>query len=202
MEEKFVITIGRQFGSGGREIGLMISRLLGIGYYDRRLISEAAKRSGLSSEAFEENDEKVPGTLRYAFSFGFGFNNAFLQESLFKIQSDTILDIASRESCVIVGRCADYVLRENPRCVNLFIHAPFPYLVGNVASRTNISEKEAAEMIQKVNKTRAAYYDFYTEKQWGVSASYHLSIDSSIMGTEKTAAFLKEFAETTLKERK
>lgn len=198
MKKNFVITIGRQFGSGGRDIGLRLSKLMQTGYYDRGLITEAARRSGLSSRMLEREDEKTPGTFWHALSFGIGFNNVFSQESFFKIQSDTIKEIASRESCVIVGRCADYVLRENPRCFNIFLHAPLDTRAERVSGRMDIPLKQAVETINKIDKDRAAYYDFYTDKRWGYSSSYHLSVDSSLRGIEGTTLLIRDFVESLL----
>lgn len=200
MEKNFVVTIGRQFGSGGREIGIKLAKILNIAFYDKKLISEAAKRSGLNSEIFEQKDERSPNTLFYALAMNFGFpsGTGFSPESLFTIQSDTISDISSRESCLIVGRCADYILRENKRCVNIFILAPLEDRVRRVMARKGIGRKEAEDMIVKVDKSRQAYYDFYTEKKWGSAASYNLSIDSSLLGDEKTAEYIGEFVKRAL----
>lgn len=193
MKDKFVITIGRQYGSGGREIGIQLANMLDIGFYDRKLITEAAKRSGLSDKAFEDNDEKTPDTLFQAFAMGVGFYNGFSQDSIFKIQSDTILDIASKESCVIVGRCADYVLRDHPSCFNIFIHAPKDVRINRVANRMKQHYKEASQAIDKIDKRRKNYYDFYTNKTWSAADSYHLSVDSSLLGLEETAKYILEF---------
>lgn len=203
MEKKFVITIGRQFGSGGREVGIRVAEQLGIPCYDKKLISEAAKRSGLSSEMFEKRDEQGPNTLLYALSQGFGFGggNGFSSENLFKIQSDTILEVAARESCVIVGRCADYVLREHPNCIDVFVHAPLEDRIAHVMARKDIGAKEAAEFIAKIDKSRAAYYDFYTDKQWGLAASYDLSVNSSQLGMQRTAQYICNFVKATLEEK-
>ncbi|MCD8072794.1 MAG: cytidylate kinase-like family protein [Alistipes sp.] len=193
MKKKIVITLGRQYGSGGREVGLQLSQMLGLGFYDRKLIDEAARSSGLEADYFDEQDEKAPTGLMHALSVGFGFTPGFSQEAIFKIQSDAIKEIASRESCIIVGRCADYVLREMEGCTNIFIHAPLGQRVERVAGRNGITEKEAHERIARTDKRRAAYYDFYTDKVWGDSKSYHLSIDSSLHTIEQTAAFIKDF---------
>ncbi|MCD8172866.1 MAG: cytidylate kinase-like family protein [Alistipes sp.] len=195
MEKKMIITLGRQYGSGGRLVGLKLAQSLGIGFYDRKLIDEAARNSGLHTDFFEQKDEQAPTGLLHALSVGFGFNAGFSQEALFKIQSDTIKEVAGRESCVIVGRCADYVLRETEGCINVFIHCPDQVRIHRVAERNSITEKGAAERIARIDKTRAAYYDFYTDKTWGQSRSYHLSIDSSVLGIEGTAGFIKEFIE-------
>ncbi len=191
--KKFVVTIGRQYGSGGREIGEYLAGLLEVKYYDDGLIQEAARNSGLSSELLKEKDEKIPNTWSYAFSATTGFSLGFGQESLFKIQSDTIRSLVAKSSCVIVGRSADYVLRNNPRCITIFIHAPAKERIPRVARRNSITEKEAAERIVKTDKARAAYYNFYTNKHWGASQSYDLSIDSSLLGIEGTAEAIRRF---------
>ena len=197
MKHNLVITIGRQFGSGGRDIGKRLADMFGISYYDKELIIEAAKMSGLSSEIFERKDEKTPGSLRFAFAREFGISAGFSSESLFQIQSDTIRKIASKESCVIVGRCADYVLRDNPRCVNVFINAPIEQRIRNVKERdASIDCKNIVELLEKMDKNRSAYYNFYTDKRWGYSNSYHLTVDSSLLGQEGTAELIKSFIES------
>lgn len=196
--KKFVITIGRQFGSGGRDVGKRLAEIFDIAYYDKKLITEASRRSGLSDEAIEGRDEKYPNALWHALSAGFPFNNAFKPEDFFTIQSDTIRAIARKESCVIVGRSADYVLRENPDCINIFLHAPLKDRAAHIASRENISKKDAQELAEKVDKGRAAYYNFYTDKQWGDSKSYHLSVDTSVLGMDATADYIADFVRKAL----
>ena len=201
MNNNLIITIGRQFGSGGREIGKRLSDLFGIAYYDKELISEASKSSGLSTEYFEKADERAPSALLNSFSInwltgagGLWGDGGLSNEYIFKFQSDVIRHLAETQSCVIVGRCADYILRQYPRCYNVFIHAPLEDRIARILSRsTNITRKEAIEMAEKKNKLRAAYYNFYTDKGWGVASSYDLSIDSSILGSEETALFIRDF---------
>ncbi len=201
MNDNLIITIGRQFGSGGREIGRYLADLLGIAYYDKELINEASKSSGLSTEYFEKADERAPSSLLSAFSInwitgagGIWSDGGLSNEYIFKFQSDVIRSLAEKESCVIVGRCADYILRHHPRCYNIFIHAPLDACVQRILSRTTeLSPKEAAELAEKKNKWRASYYNFYTDKGWGVASSYDLSVDSSILGSQDTAAFIRDF---------
>ncbi|MDR1056827.1 MAG: cytidylate kinase-like family protein [Prevotellaceae bacterium] len=193
MKQNIVITIGRQFGSGGRDVAIHLAELMGVNYYDKKLIFEAARRSGLSDEYIENVEEKTPGRLFYAFTLGYGFNSGFSTENVFNIQSDTIKEIAGRESCIIVGRCADYVLRDYSACFNVFVHAPENVRIKTVSKRKNINCKEASDLIRKIDKSRAAYYDFYTNKKWGASSSYHLSVDSSMLGIEKTAEYIRSF---------
>ncbi len=198
MEKKFIITIGRQFGSGGREIGRRLAEMMGIGYYDKALMQEAARESGLCCEFFDKADERAPTTFMHALSMGFGYDGILSNENIFRFQSETIRRLADRESCVIVGRCADYILRDHPACFSVFIHAPEEVRVATVMARSGISERQAAELIAKTDKSRAAYYDFYTDKKWGDAASYHFSINSSWLGREDTAGFIRMLVEKKL----
>lgn len=201
MNDNLIITIGRQFGSGGREIGKLLSEKLGIAYYDKELLNEASKESGLSPEYFERADEKAPNALRNVFSVNwipgagsFWSDGGLSNEYIFKFQSDVILRLADERPCVIVGRCADYILRNHPYCYNFFIHAPLEDRIRRIVRRApHLSDREAKELSNKYNKSRAAYYNFYTDKGWGEAESYDLTIDSSILGCEATADFIIEF---------
>lgn len=202
MEKKIIITIGREFGSGGRQIGKQLADLLGIEYYDKELIYLASKESGLCTEFFEKADEKKSGSLLQAFALGFSMNNTgfisndFLSnESLFKIQADVIRQLATQKSCIFVGRCADYILRDEKYCTNLFIHSNPEDRIKRIKERHQISEQEAGELMRKTDKSRASYYNYYTDKTWGVASSYDLTINSSILGLEKTVEFIKTFIE-------
>ena len=191
MDNKFVITIGRQFGSCGKEIGQELAKRFGITFYDKELISLASKESGLCQEFFEKADEKNSGNLLQAFAAGFTFG---------PFQSDVIRKVAGEHSCVIVGRCADYILRDNKRCINVFVHADMEKRVKTVMNRQHISEQEARELIRKMDKTRPNYYNFYSDKEWGVASSYHLSVDSGVLGVHKTVDFIQKFVEEVLKD--
>lgn len=202
MEKKIIITIGREFGSGGRQIGKQLADLLGIEYYDKELIYLASKESGLCTEFFEKADEKKSGSLLQAFALGFSMNNTgfisndFLSnESLFKIQADVIRELAAKKSCIFVGRCADYILRNEKNCTNLFIHSNPEDRIKRIEERHHISEQEARELMHKTDKSRAGYYNYYTDKTWGAASSYDLTINSSILGLDKTAEFIKTFIE-------
>lgn len=202
MKHNLVVTIGRQYGSGGREVGRRLAKLLNIDYYDKELITEASRMSGICSEILEQKDEKTPGSFSHAFSVGFGFTQGGLTpENIFKIQSDAIIEIAEKSPCVIVGRSADYVLRNNPCCFNIFILAPEEDCVNRIMERSDVPRKKAVEMRHKTNKNRSSYYNFYTNKKWGGSESYHLTIDSSLLGLDGTAEFLYDFVLAALKER-
>jgi len=205
MNDKFFINIGRQLGSGGRQIGEKLATQLGISFYDKELIQIASKESGLGKEFFEQADEKTSFSLFGGF-FGLraslideGYvNNYLCNETFFKIQSDVIRDLAEKESCVFVGRCADYILRENPHCVNIFITADIEDRIKRVANEQQLSEEKAGEIIEKTDKKRAEYYNYYSNKVWGVAESYHLCINSSALGLNETVAYIRQFTERKL----
>ena len=203
MNNKTIITIGRQFGSGGRAIGKLLAEKLKISYYDRELITLAAKESGLCAEVFEQADEKTSRGLAYAFSTGFSlmgiytpYQDILSNERLFQLQSDTIRNLADKESCVLVGRCADYILRDNPDCLSFFIHCKDEeQRINNIIERQQITEDKARELITKSDKSRAAYYNYYTNKIWGHASSYNFSIDSSVLGIEGSVDFISNLVE-------
>ena len=165
MDNKFVITIGRQFGSCGKEIGQELAKRFGITFYDKELISLASKESGLCQEFFEKADEKNSGNLLQAFAAGFTFGpfqyNDFLSnDKLFQIQSDVIRKVAGEHSCVIVGRCADYILRDHPRCVNIFISASKEDRIERLRNMHGISEEDEEGMMEKADKKRSEYNNY------------------------------------------
>ena len=203
--DKIILTIGRQFGSGGREIGQKLSEALGIAYYDKELLSAAAKESGLCEEVFARADERASSGMSYAFSMGFSYmgiltpyNDILSNDELFRIQSDAIRNIAEKESCILVGRCADYILRDNPACISFFIHNTMENRIQRLVEGLNITVEEAKEKISKIDKSRAAYYNYYTNKVWGMASSYNFSIDASVLGIDETVAFMKSFVEKKL----
>ncbi len=202
MNTRIIVTIGRQFGSGGRIIGKKIAEALSISYYDKELISIAAQESGLCKEVFEKADEKATDKLAHAFTMGFSYMGMYTpyadilsNEGLFKLQSDAIRKLADRESCVMVGRCADYILRDNPNCISFFIHDKMENRIQRVVERQNITIEEAQDLIIKTDKSRAAYYDYFTNKTWGMSSTYNFSIDASVLGMDETVEFMKQFIE-------
>ena len=208
MSDKYVINIGRQLGSGGKVIGEKLAQRLGISFYDKELINLASKESGLSKELFEKADEKPSQTIMGGL-FGARFSlftdsslpytNYLSNDALFKIQSDVIRKLASEKSCLFVGRCADYILRENPRCVNVFITASMEERIKRVCETEHLSKEEAEELITKTDKKRSEYYNYYSYKTWGAASTYHLCIDSSILGIDETVLFIEEFAKRKLK---
>jgi cytidylate kinase len=197
--DNVVLSIGRQFGSGGSEIGRKLANELHISYYDKELLAIAAKESGLCPEIFEKADERESSGLSYAFSLGFSalgmyvpYDDILSNEKLFLLQSETIRNLAEKESCVIIGRCSDYILRDNPNCLSFFIHNTIDNRIKHITERENVSETRAKELITKADKSRAAYYNYYTNKLWGVASSYNFSIDISVLGIDETVAFLKD----------
>lgn len=202
-KNKTIITIGRQLGSGGRTIGKKLAERLGIAYYDRELIDLASKESGICGEFFEKADEKTSGGLLKAFAMGFSMNSAIFQnndylsnESLFQIQSDVIRKVAAAGSCVLVGRCADYILRDEPGCLNVFITARMNDRIQRVLEYNDkLKEKEAEEFINKADKSRSSYYNYYTDKVWGAAESYDICVNSSYYGVEATVDYILAFLE-------
>lgn len=202
MENKILLTIGRQFGSGGRLIGQQLAKELGVGYYDKEILTVAAKESGLSEEVFEKADERTASSLSYALTTGYSYMGMYMpytdylsNDGLFRLQSDAIHKLAEKESCVLVGRCADYILREDPALISLFIHDSKENRITRVKKYQNVTDEEAKELITKTDKSRAAYYNYYTNKTWGASCAYNLSIDVSVLGIEETVSMIKDFIE-------
>ncbi|MGN1212207.1 MAG: AAA family ATPase [Candidatus Cryptobacteroides sp.] len=199
--EKIIFNIGRQFGSGGKEVAQTVGRMLGIPVYDDELLLKAAQESGLSKETFKGTDEKrrlfSAGSSMFDNNIFWSTDNCVSDANLFAIQSSAILSIAGKGSAVIVGRCSDYVLRDLPCTVDVFITAPDVCRVKRVAGRLGLDAKKAGELIQKKDRKRESYYNYYTFGQWGVASNYDLCIDSSILGIEGTAEFIIEFARKT-----
>ena len=197
-----IINVGRQLGSGGHDIGRMLALDFQAKYYDRELLNLAAKESGFSEKFFEQNDEKK-GFLKGLFNMqtshisgGSMYKTNFSQESLFQFQSDAIIKAAKEGPCVFVGRCADYILRDFPNTVNIFITASMKYRIAQVMNKQHMNAEEARKFIESKESKCAAYYNYYTGKKWGAVESYDLCIDSSILGltdTEKIiAAFIRK----------
>lgn len=199
MDENYILTIGRQLGSGGRQIGEQLASRLGIAFYDKELIQIASQESGLGKEFFEQADEKKSHSL-----FGGQFpllgswteeyysTNYLSNEALFQIQSDVIRKLAEKQSALFVGRCADYVLKDHPRCLNIFISADIEDRIHRIASLQQIPEKKALDMIEKTDKKRAGYYNYYSNKLWGNAASYDLCVNSSFWGIDQTIKFIHQ----------
>ena len=192
MTNNLIITIGRQYGSGGREIGEKLAQKLGIAFYNNELITMAANKSGMAHNVVGEADEKATNSLLYTLAMGSSFFNgnagiAFdmpLNDKLFVTQSDIIKDLAEKSPAVFIGRCADYVLREREDVLSVFVHAPLEARVKRICDLRGISRQEAEKLIIRSDRKRANYYQHYTDWTWGAASTYHLSIDSSLTGID------------------
>ena len=203
--DKIIINVGRQLGSGGHDIGRMLALDFGAKYYDRELLNLAAKESGFSEKVFEQNDERK-GFFKGLFNMGSPhvnsgsvYKSSVSQESLFQFQIDAIIKAAKEGSCVFVGRCADYVLRDFPNTVNIFITASMGYRVEQIMNKQHLNEAAAKAFIEKRESQRAEYYNYYTGKKWGHAASYDLCIDSSVLGIMETEKVIAEFVRKKFK---
>lgn len=191
MNENTVITIGREFGSGGHDIGMKLAEKLGIKCYDKELLELAAKHSGLCEELFASQDEKPTNSFLYSLvmdTYSLGYSNSYvdmpINHKVFLAQFDAIKKLAESESCVIVGRCADYALEDNPNAVSVFIKADMKERVERIKKLYNLSDSKASDLIQKTDKRRASYYNYYSSKKWGDAKSYDLCIDSGELGQD------------------
>lgn len=193
---KQIITIGRQFGSGGHEVGTKLAGALGIPYYDKELLKRAAKESGLCEHLFENFDER-PRSLLFSLAMDpYAFSNpaapfGSVEQEIFLATFNAMKQVAAEGPCVIIGRCADYALREQKDVLNLFIHAPLDERVKRIARVRGLSEAKAKDQINKMDKQRASYYNYYTSKKWGTVSSYDYCLDSSILGIDGTVELVR-----------
>ena len=199
-----IYTIGREFGSFGKQVGEALAQKLGIKLYDKELLQQAAKDSGFCEEIFENHDEKPTNSFLYSLvmdtysSGGYStapFMDMPLNHKVFLAQFDSIKKIAESESCVIVGRCADYALENNPDCISIFVRADIEDRIKRISERLNISENKAKDLIHKEDKQRASYYNYYTSKKWGDARSYDLCINTSQISVEDAADFIISYRE-------
>lgn len=180
-----IITISREFGSGGRFIGEQIAKKLGICYYDKNIIEQIAKKSGLSPKFIEEKAELSPGKGLFSYAFtGRDLSGKSIEDIVYEEQRKVILSIAEKEDCVIIGRNADYILKDRQDVFNVFIHGNLPEKTERICRLYNVREQEAVKMMQDVDKRRSANYNFYTEQKWGMARNYALSLNSSELGYE------------------
>ena len=197
MKGNLVITIGRQFGSGGKGVADALGRKLGFPVYDNELITKAAQESGFSADFFIQSDEKKRFlSLSAIFTSGFSSEteNFMSDKGLFKIQCETIRHIAEQGPAIIVGRCSDYVLRDRGNTLDVFLTSPVEIRAGRVAERQGIPTEEALEIVESKDRSREEYYNYYTFGNWGMASNYDLCIDSSILGIEGTAEHIINFA--------
>jgi cytidylate kinase len=205
-DKNYVIAIGRQFGCGGREVGQRVAQLLDIDYYDKQLLLEASKASGIMPELFEAADERTPKFFPSLWPLNLAMAGSTFtgdipmsDDSIYKAQCQVMKDLVDRKPCVIVGRTADYVLRDYCPVISVFLHAPIEDRVKRIIERGDCDTHDAAEKrADKIGKLRAEYYNFYTDKLWGHADSYDLCLDSSLLGIEGTAQFIVDFVKRRL----
>ncbi len=196
MKQNYVITIARQYGSGGRTVGQMLADRLGIHYYDRELMKLASDDSGISEQLFAKADETMKGTslFRAAKKVYAGelippdSDDFTSTDNLFNYQAKIIRELAETESCVMIGRCADYVLKEYDNVLSVFIHAPKDYCIAEASKKLSMSERDVERFIQKTDRYRADYYKYHTGREWTDARNYDLCLDSSKLGYERCVA--------------
>ena len=190
---KRIITISREFGSGGRFIGEEVAKKLGIAYYDKNMISQIAEKSGLSPEYIQESAELSPkkGLLAYALA-GRDITGRSVEDMVYEAQRNVILDLAEKESCVIIGRNADYILQDRDDVLNVFIHGDMPEKIQRIMDLHNVEEKEAVKMMADIDKRRMTNYNFYTHQKWGKASNYTLCLNSSQLGYDRCEAIIME----------
>lgn len=196
--DRIIINVGRQFGSGGRDVAAMLAERFGCRLYDRELLNLAAKESGFSERFFERTDERkrffrMLPDMHLPLVGGALHSNRFTEEGLFLFQSQAIRRAAEEGSCVFVGRCADYILRDLDRVTDIFITADIDERIAAVVKREGCTESEARRIIHDKERARASYYNYYTGKRWGDSASYDLCVNSSTLGLQATAELIAEY---------
>ncbi|MBR0287021.1 MAG: cytidylate kinase-like family protein [Bacteroidales bacterium] len=197
MQEKknTIINVGRSFGSGGGFVAKAIGKKLGIPVYDNELISKVAEESGYSNTVFATGEEKSLFSVSSFFASGrlSYLDNGYMNDNmLFNIQSEVIKNIADKGDAVIIGRCADYILRDRP-CLNVFVDGPEEYRIRRLMENEHLSEREAEKLMRRKDRTRETYYNYYTFGSWGLASNYHLCVDSSLLGIEGTAEYIIDF---------
>lgn len=197
----YVVTIARQYGSGGRDVGHKLAELTGYKFYDKDLITMAAQKSGLSTEALHSADEKAANSLLYTLALGSSMYhhgiehvNMPINDRLFVLQSDLIKEIATKdEGSIIVGRCADYVLSESPRLIRIFIYSDFDVRVQNIMQKHELSQSAAKDLVVKTDKRRSNYYSYYTGEKWGKIDRYDLAVSTAKLGIDGTAEMIADY---------
>ena len=195
---KKIITISRQFGSGGHSIAQAVAERLGIAFYDNNLITEVAKQSGLSEEFIRENEEYASHSSSFLYQLAmstagtYGYPSVY--QKLYEAQTKVIEEIANKESCVIVGRCADYILKDREDCLHVFIHADNEHRSKHILEKYGPTEKTTAQRIKDKDNKRRVYYKHYTNRNWGESQNYHLSLNSGLIGIDKCVDIIVDIA--------
>jgi cytidylate kinase len=199
MAENSIITIGRQFGSGGHEVGRRIAAELGLKLYDKELLKTVAEQSNICEQVLQDYDEKPTNSLLYSIVMdvypSMNYVGNTLSQQVYQAQYETIRRLGEKGGCVIVGRAADYILRDNPRLTSVFIHSSMRFRLDRVMEFEHIDENKAKDMILKADKKRASFYNFQTEKKWGAASSYNLSLDTSDIGIDGCVRMIELYLE-------
>ncbi|MDF2685269.1 MAG: cytidylate kinase [Clostridia bacterium] len=205
MDKNYVITIGRQYGSGGRETGKLLAKRLNIDFYDKELITLVAKKNGMSEKIFENVDEKPTNSLLYSLAMGayamdghyvyWGDVAPSINDKVYQMQTDLIREFAFKKSCIFVGRCADYILSDHPCCINIFLTSKIENRIKNVIKRNEAPANKVEDLIIKTDKRRANYYSFHTNRNWGEASNYDLCIDIGSIGIENTVNLIEKYVE-------
>ena len=195
-----IITIGREYGSGGRQIGQEVAKYFGIKCYDKELLEHAANESGICKELFENHDERPTNSFLYSlvmdtYSFGYsssGFTDMPMNHKVFLAQFDAIKKLTSEGPCVMVGRCADYALEDFDNCISVYVHAPFEDRIKRIENEYGIPNGKSKEMLMKKDKQRSSYYNYYSSNKWGDAKSYDLCLNSSYLGIDGSVDLIKK----------
>lgn len=204
MTQQPVIVIGRQFGSGGRRLARLLAERMNLPYYDRELLKEAAEKLGFAPSVFADSDERRPSRFRTLSSHLFGVSDVYstspmTREEIYRQQGEVIRDIASRGGCVIVGRSSDYILREHPGLVSVFVHAPIEWRAARIVERGDAENINEAKMLaEKIDSRRESFYNFFTPGHWGHASTYHLSLDASRIPSEQAEGIIEQFAKAKI----
>ena len=199
-----IVTISRQYASGGREVAEKLAAEYGIPFYDRALIARAAKESGFAEAAFDNVEMKATNSLLYSVAMGMnaygspdiGYTHLSLDDRIYIAQSDVIRKVADEGPCIIVGRCADYVLRERKDVINIFVWSSMPFRIKRAVERDGIEPEKAEETIIRMDKRRANYYNYHAVERWGAVTNYHLAIQNDFRGVDKTVEVIKQFIDS------
>lgn len=199
MAGKDIIAIGRQFGSGGHEVGRRLAAELGLSLYDKELLKMVAQESNICEQVLEDYDEKPTGSLLYSIVMDIyptmNYVGNTLHQQIYQAQYDTITRLGQKGGCVIVGRAADYILRDNPHLTSVFVHASDDFRAARIMEYEHISREKALDMIAKADKKRASFYNFQTEKKWGQASSYNLTVDTSDLGIDGCVTLIRRYLE-------
>jgi len=201
MANNLIVTLNRQYGSGGKEVGVKLAKRLNLKVYDDEVLEAAAKKSGIRKEYFQKVDEKPTDSFLYALAMNSlsinsavnPFDTTLSSDNLFNAQAEAIKDIANRESCIIIGRCADYILRNEPGCMSVFLCADMDKRVKRICKLYKLNEKEASKRIHSFDKKRESYYGYYAGKEWSSCTSYHLCVDTGVLGIDKAVDLISYY---------